>query len=98
MTIESVTKEVEAIVDVAAPIVAAAVPQAAPIVAGVTSAESVVNAVEAAAPHNTAVAAIGAGVEALAATPIVQSNPQAQAYLGVASSFFAWLKTEFSKL
>ena len=87
MTVETTTKSVESIVNAIAPVIGAAVsaiaPETAPLVASaqaaLTSAETVTNAVETEVPHNTAVAAIGAGVTALAGTPIVQSHPQAAA-------------------
>jgi hypothetical protein len=37
-------------------------------------------------------------VQALAATPIVQANPQAAGLANIASSFFSWLQSEFGKL
>lgn len=106
MTVETTTQNVEAVVNELAPVIGAAVsaiaPASAPAVAtaqaALTSAETVANAVEAEAPHHTAVDAIGAGVTALAGTPIVQSHPQAAAVSGIAASFFAWLKSEFAKL
>jgi len=99
MTVETTTQTIETIANaVVGAAAAAGVPHAATAQAALSSAETVVNAVEAEAPHHTAVAAIGAGVTALASTPIVQTNAQAAAVTGIAASFFAWLKSEFAKL
>lgn len=98
-TIQTDTADAEEAANVAAGVLDVVDPAiGAAATAGLQTAETVANAVEAAAPHATAVAAIGAGVTALASTPIVQASPQAAAASGIASSFFAWLQSEFSKL
>lgn len=96
--IQKVTQEVGSIASLVAPALTAAIPGAAPVVEGVQAVISTASAVEGAIPHNTAIAAIGAGVSALAATPIVQSNPQAAGIAKIVDSFFGWLHSEFAKL
>ncbi len=96
-TIQTDTTEAEKIAGVVDAIVTTVDPPiGAAIGAGLTAAEGVAGAVE--APHQTAIAAIGAGVQALAASPIVATDPKAAARASVATSFFAWLKSEFSWL
>lgn len=96
--IQKTTQEVESVVNEVAPIAEALVPGGTIVGEALASAETVANAVETNAPHATAVSDIGSGVAALATTPIVQENPQAAALSSVASSFFSWLHSEFSKL
>jgi len=94
MTVETTTANVEGIVNELAPVVGAVASAVVPGAAGIvpeaegalTAAETVANAVEANAPHNTALSDVAAGVSALASTPIVQSNPTAAAHVSALSA------------
>jgi enamine deaminase RidA (YjgF/YER057c/UK114 family) len=98
-TLESDVNTAETVATQAADLAALSGNPAAVTAAGAVQAvDAVTQAVEAAVPHNTAIAAIGAGVQALSQTPIVAASPQAASLSNIAASFFAWLKTEFGKL
>ena len=106
MTIETTTSAVEGIVNEIAPVVGAAVSAIAPADAGLVetaegalnAAESVTGAVEGNLPHNTALSDIAAGVQALAATPVVQSNATAAAHVSSLSALLSAVETFFKSL
>ncbi len=87
----STAEKVEAVVNNLAPIMAAVVPGAAPVVSGVEAAESVAGAVAENIPHHTAASDIAVGLTALAASPAVQSSPAVAAKVSVFAKFFASL-------
>ena len=98
-TIENDVNTAESVATQAAAIAALSGNPAAVTAAGAVQAvDAVTQAVEAAAPHHTAIAAIGAGVQALSQTPIVAASPQAASLSNIAASFFGWLQAEFAKL
>jgi hypothetical protein len=97
-TQQNVTSTVEGVVNDLAPVVAAAVPGAAPIVAGVEAAEGVANAVEGNLAHHTAVSDVAVGLSALAASPVVQTNPVAASKVLLLAALFGDLASFFKGL
>lgn len=104
--VQTTTQNVEAVVNEFAPVVgavaSAVVPGAGAAITtaegALSAAETVANAVEANAPHNTALSDVVAGVQALAATPVVQSNATAAAHVSALASLVSAIESFFKGL